>query len=239
VQHARHYCAAYGFPGGVAEFGSVFIDAVNGREISFVDERAADQLKACRDAIRDMPGVFIDPGYEYSIRLYRYQGGQTAGLKAEEMKELLGRPEFSKLTYVARSSDTYIVQKRTNKGTALKAVRRLVGNPELPVAAIGDSQHDIGMLSAAEFAYAPANCSRSIRDLAKQRRCRILSGRFQNGLFEAVQHRLEQEPVERGRKSRRRSVMNVERRGLMESLLKAADRRLLPQALSALMWWST
>jgi len=235
VQHARQYCAAYGFDGGIAEFGSVFIDAVSGREIPFIDRPAADQLKACREAIRNMADVFIDAGYEYSIRLYRYQGGQTAGLKAEEIKDLLRRPEFSKLTYVSRSSDTYIVQKRTNKGTALKAVRRLMGDPEVPVTAIGDSQHDIGMLAAAEFAYAPANCSRSIRDLAKQGRCRILNGRFQNGLFEAVQHRLEQEPVVRRKKSRHR---RAGRRGLMECLLKAADRRPLHQALSALMWWS-
>jgi hydroxymethylpyrimidine pyrophosphatase-like HAD family hydrolase/hypoxanthine phosphoribosyltransferase len=239
IQHARQYCAAYGFPGGIAEFGSVFLDAVNGREISFVDQLAAEQLKACRQAIRKMPDVFIDPGYEYSIRLYRYQGRQTAGLKTAEIKSLLGRPEFSKLTYVSRSADTYIVQKRTNKGTALKAVKRLVGSPGVPVTAIGDSQHDVGMLAAAEFAYAPANCSRSIRDLAKRGKCRILSGRFQNGLFEAVQHRLEQEPVVRGKKSQRRGAVNVDRRGLMECLLKAADRRPLPQALSALMWWST
>ena len=185
-----------------------------------------------------MPDVFIDHGYEYSIRLYRYQAGQTAGLEAEEIKNLLRRSEFSKLTYVSRSSDTCIVQKRTNKGTALKAVRRLVGDPEVPVTAIGDSQHDVGMLAAAEFAYAPANCSGSIRDLAKLGKCRILNGRFQNGLFEAVQHRLEQEPAVRGKKSRRRRVFNAERRGVMECLLKAADRRPLPQALSALMWWS-
>jgi hydroxymethylpyrimidine pyrophosphatase-like HAD family hydrolase len=238
VQHARQYCGAYGFAGGIAEFGSVFIDAVNGREIPFVDGLAADQLKACREAIRNMPDVFIDPGYEYSIRLYRYQRGQPAGLNAEEIKNLLRRPEFSKLTYVSRSSDTYIVQKRRNKGIALKAVRRLVGDPEVPVTAIGDSQHDMGMLAAAEFAYAPANCSQSIRDLAKQGKCRILSGRFQNGLFEAVQHRLEQEPAVRGKKSRYRRVFSMERRGLMECLLKAADRRPLPQALSALMRWS-
>src|SRR5215471_12190175 len=136
VQHVRQYCAAYGFAGGIAEFGSVFIDAVNGREIPFVDGLVADQLKACREAIRNMPDVYMDPGYEYSIRLYRYQRGQPAGLNAEEIKNLLRRPEFSKLTYVSRSSDTYIVQKRTNKGIALKAVRRLVGDPEVPVTAI-------------------------------------------------------------------------------------------------------
>ena len=75
-------------------------------------------------------------------------------------------------------------------------------------------------------------------DLAKQGKCRILSGWFQNGLFEAVQHRLEQEPAVRSKKSRQRRVFNAECRGLMECLLKAADRRPLPQALSALMWWS-
>ena len=38
----------------------------------------------------------------------------------------------------------------------------------MPVTAIGDSQHDIGMLKAAEFAYAPANCAPILHELAKQ-----------------------------------------------------------------------
>src|SRR5207249_544782 len=34
VDDVRDYCRAYGFPGGLGEFGSVFVDAVTGRELA-------------------------------------------------------------------------------------------------------------------------------------------------------------------------------------------------------------
>src|SRR5262249_25643804 len=37
VQHVRQYCDAYGLPGGIGEFGSVFIDAIQGREMPLID----------------------------------------------------------------------------------------------------------------------------------------------------------------------------------------------------------
>jgi hypothetical protein len=110
------------------------------------------------------------------------------------------------------------------------------------VTAIGDSPHDIGMLTGAEFAYAPANCSSLIRDLAKQGKCRIVNRRFQNGLLAAVQDRLRHEPTVRRKEPSSAAAIETEREvlyeGLMASLLRAADRGPLPQALSALMWWS-
>jgi hypothetical protein len=86
------------------------------------------------------------------------------------------------------------------------------------------------MLSAAEFAYAPANCSPLIRELAREGKCRIVKGQFQNGLLSAVRDRLKPvRPLE--------EIIST-RPGLMESLLHAADRGPVPQALSALMWWN-
>ncbi|HLH32372.1 MAG TPA: HAD hydrolase family protein, partial [Terriglobia bacterium] len=232
VQHVRQYCSAYGFPGGVAEYGSVFLDNVNCREIPLIDQDAAEQLKACREALRSLTDVFTDPGYEYSIRAYRYTGTKTRGLPQDEIKKLLNRPEFSKLTYIVRHADTYIVQRRTGKGSALRAVRKAMGAADVPVTAIGDDVHDIGMLAAADFAYAPANCSQLIRDLAKQGKCRIVNRAYQNGLLAAVQHRLQQQPAGSRSQLRDANVMTDERQGLMESLLAAADRRPVPQLLS-------
>jgi hydroxymethylpyrimidine pyrophosphatase-like HAD family hydrolase len=234
VKHLRQYCEAYGFPGGVAEYGSVFADAVNGREVSFVDKDAADQLALCRDAIRRIPGVFIDPGYEYSIRAYRYSANGLVGLHDGEIKELLGSSGFSKLTYLPCAGDTYIVQKRISKGSAVRAVRRLVGSPDVPVAAIGDSIYDISMLAAADFAYAPSNCSPSIRELAKQRKCKVLKQRFQNGLLAAVQERLREGHLTTSIPA----FGETQRQGIMETLLKAADRGPVLQGVRALMWWS-
>ena len=85
----RQYCEAYGFAGGIAEFGAVFIDAVQRREIPLIDSSGSKELERCRDVIRQMPGVFMDPGYEYAIRVYRYKGHSTVGLKPEEVRSLL------------------------------------------------------------------------------------------------------------------------------------------------------
>jgi hypothetical protein len=238
IRHVRQYCDAYGFPGGVAEYGSVFLDAVSGRELPLIDASLPEQLTSFREALRDLRGVFIDDAYEYSIRAYRYGVAGTVCLKADEVIELLNQPRFSGLTYLSRGADTYILQKKVNKGTALQTVRSLMGSPDVPVTAIGDSQDDIAMLAAAEFAYAPANCSPSIRALAREGKCRIVKRQFQNGLLAAVQDRLKKQATkERPPVSFERII--PDRRGLMESMLHAADRGPVPQILSALMWWST
>src|SRR5205823_7993442 len=119
VQHVRQYCGAYGIPGGIAEFGSVFVDAAQKNEVPLVDEAGPRQLAECRKAMRALPGIFLDPGYEYSIRAYRFQGRDTAGLPANEIRELLQNPEFSRLRHICRKSDTHIVQKGVDKGAGI------------------------------------------------------------------------------------------------------------------------
>jgi hydroxymethylpyrimidine pyrophosphatase-like HAD family hydrolase len=239
VQHVRQYCSAYGFPGGIAEYGSVFIDAVKRQEIPFITPDTVEQLAVCREAIQELPGVFIDPTYEYSIRAFRYNGRLMQGLTVDEVKSVLKRPEFSRLTFICRPSSTYIVQNRINKGTALRKVRRMVGSRDVPVTAIGDSELDIAMLRAADFAYAPANCAPLLRQLEKEGKCRIVRQRFQSGLLEAVEHRLRCEHTPGSRDVGVPASVLEKPRGLMETLLSAADRGAALQILIALMWWST
>ncbi len=238
IQHVRRYCDAYGLPGGIAEFGAVFVDAVHQRELPLIDEIGSEQLVRCREALKEIPGVFVDPGYEYSIRAYRYNRSGTIGLSDDELKQLLRGPEFSHLTYIRRDPDSYIVQKRTGKGTALRFVRREVGSATVPVSAIGESKFDIGMLKAAEFAYAPANCAPAMRDLARQGQCRILRQQFQNGLLAAVRHRLRQKGAHRVADSLKLPAGADHLNSLMQSLLKAADRHIAIQILVILSWWS-
>jgi hypothetical protein len=231
VQDVRNYCEAYEFPGGVAEFGSVFLDAFRDREIPLTGGPGAEELHACRAAIQKLPGVFLDSNYRYAVRAYRYKDGTTVGLATDEIKAFLKGAGFSKLTFVGRDADTYIVQKRTGKGAALRFVRRLIGSGDVPVTAIGDSKQDIGMLAAADFAYATANCEPLVRRLSRQGNCRVLRQGFQSGLLAAVEHRLRQEHI-------RVAPELSETNGLIENLLQAADRGFIPQAVSALMWWS-
>jgi len=235
VQHVRQYCRAYGIPGGVAEFGSVFVDAVQKNEVPLIDEASARQLAKCREAIRALPGIFLDPGYEYSIRAYRYQGRETAGLSVNEIRELLKSPEFSQLSYICRQSDTYIVPKGTDKGAGVTFVRRYLKN-DAPIAAIGDSDQDIAMLRLSDYRYAPANCSPAVRRLAKTAECRVLKQSWQAGLLAAVRHRLKNEGI-RPRESSL-SPMPDQITGLMQTLLRVADRPSPLRVLAGLVSWS-
>src|SRR6185295_989213 len=44
VQHVRNYCDAYRLPGGVAEFGAVFVDSAGRRETPLIDPMGTEQL---------------------------------------------------------------------------------------------------------------------------------------------------------------------------------------------------
>ena len=108
----------------------------------------------------------------------------------------------------------------------------------MPVTAIGDSQYDIGMLKAAEYAYAPANCSASVRELAEHGQCRIVRRRFQKGLLAAVKHRLGQADAKPAA-----GISTVPPRAdhfnrLVQDVLKAADRSILFQLIVILSWWN-
>jgi hydroxymethylpyrimidine pyrophosphatase-like HAD family hydrolase len=233
IEHVRRYCTTYGLPGGIAEFGSVFIDAVQNSEVPLIDECGARELAKCREAIRALPDTFIDPGYQYSIRAYRYDDRGTAGLKASEIQELLKRPEFSHLRCICRQSDTYIIQKESDKGRGVTFVKQYLKN-DAPVAAIGDTDQDIAMLNLSEYPYAPANCSPGIRQLAKTAACRVLKQPWQAGLLAAVHHRLSSDGIRTGSPSSLSPMPAAPMGGLMQTLLRVADRPLSWYVLAGL-----
>lgn len=186
LEDVRDYCRAYGLPGGLAEFGAVFVDAVAGRELALIDAEGGEQLARCREALEVEADVCFDPGYRHSIRAYRYRDGRTVGLEPGEVAELLERARGDRVGAILRPDETYIVQKETGKARGLAAVRRYLGCEDEPVAAIGDSQYDMELLEAADFGYAPANCARSVRALARRGRCRVMRQPYQRGLLAAV-----------------------------------------------------
>ena len=219
AQHVRKYCDVYGIQGGVAEFGSVFFDTVHKKDIPLIDDQTAAQLAKCRDALHAMPGVFLDPGYEYSIRAYRFKGRTHVGLSKEEIQTLLRNPAFDRLSCLPTGVDTYIVQAGLNKGTAVEFVKRYLKHTK-PVTAIGHGDMDVPMLEAAERAYALANCSAAARNMTKQGRCRIVKRPRQSGLLWAIQHRLKTDGL-------------LQQPGpaehpddLMSKILRAADRKI-------------
>jgi hypothetical protein len=231
VDNVRHYCDAYGLPGGIAEFGSVFIDAISKEELPLIDNTGAKQLAECKNAIKEIADVFVDPAYEYSIRAYRYNGRRTAGLTESEIQGLLKGSGFDQLTCISRAADTYVVQKKIDKGSAVRFVRNHLGCSSTPAAAIGESSDDVAMLTAVEHAYAPANCSTEVRALARETKCRMMRRRFQSGLLQAVQHRV-------GKKSISGNKDAVTARSMMRRFLQAADRPFALHLVAALFWWN-
>jgi hypothetical protein len=185
VRDVWRYCRGYNLPGGIAEFGSVFVNAVSGEEAALWDGPVAGELERCREVIRNLPGVFMDPAYRYSVRAFRYSGEDWQGLGHDETTEILRRAGCRELRVIERSADTYFVHKDCDKGTAVAATVARVPRSQA-VAGIGDSDHDIAMLSRVALPYAPANCSRKLRSEAGSLGCRIMSQRFQRGLLSAA-----------------------------------------------------
>jgi len=180
-----------------------------------------DNCRSAADAIRALPAVFLDPGYSYSIRAYRYEGRSTIGLTESEIRSVLQSPEFDRLTYLSGKTGTHIVQKWKGKGTAARFVKEYLGN-KARIYAIGNSGDDAPMLEACDYAYATARSSRALRRLAKEGRCHILKRDRQAGLLEAAHHRLKSDAAALPTSS---SVCSrLQSNHLLKTLLEVADR---------------
>jgi hypothetical protein len=187
VEHVRSYCRTYMLPGGIAEYGSVFVDAVRNVELPMIDDEGQAQLTRCRELLQRMPDVFIDAGYHFSIRCYRYGGPTTLGLRETELRRLLDDSGLDCLKFIARDVDSYIVQQNLDKGTALDGVKQLVPNVATPVVAIGDSLHDLEMLRKADIAYFPANFPKAERRRLRSKNYRSMKDSLQKGFLAAAQ----------------------------------------------------
>ena len=236
IADVRSFCRTYGLPGGLAEDGSVFYDAVEDREWSLLDEVATAQLARCREVIRQLPEVFTDPAYRYAIRAYRYQGHETIAPDRGGLGALLARDGLDRLTFRMTLGEALIVPRAVSKGRALLAAKRRLEGAVESVAAIGDSERDVSMLEVADFAYAPANCSTGIRELARQGRCRIMALPRQLGLLAAVRDLL-------GRSAAGDGATGLPTRVCLEpyddpvvGVLRAADRTRLRALLAACDW---
>ena len=186
IEQVRSYCASYGLPGGVAEYGSVFVDNVQHRELPLINSKGYTELERCRAALTELPDVFIDPEYRYSVRAYRFNGHRTAGLSYEEVADVLSRHDLGMLTIIPRNEDTTIVQRGTGKGAGVRFVKDYLQSSPNVVVVIGDSDEDIDMMKEADIVFAPRNCSAEIRYLAKAVGWKVLRRSRQKGLLQAV-----------------------------------------------------
>ena len=143
VREVKEYCSAYGFVGGVAEHGSYVYDAVSGRGQGLVASEALEQLEELRGALKHVPNVFLNDGYEYSIRAYVYERNGMAPIPNELVPNLISRLKLDRLVSHQTTVDTTIVANEVEMERGLNELLSFVGHPDLSTVAIGGSKNDL------------------------------------------------------------------------------------------------
>src|SRR5262249_8227012 len=182
LREVKEYCHAYGLVGGVAEYGGVAWDRVQNRQVSLVDAESMRELEEARGALSRIPGVFLNEDYQYSLRAFTYQNGETMPLPHSMALDLLSGMKLNRLHVHRTGLDTAITAKETDKGTGLRALLSLGGLADAGVTAVGDSEPDLAMFRAASRSFAPANVS--CRKEAQLLGCHIVASAYQPGLLE-------------------------------------------------------
>jgi hydroxymethylpyrimidine pyrophosphatase-like HAD family hydrolase len=206
VDEVREYCRAYGLAGGVAEYGSYVWDAVEQRGQVLVSPESQRQLDQAREALRRLPGMFLDERYRFIIRAFTYEDRGTAlgrlpipsplrallSLSADDrapvpvpalaVQQVLASLGLDRLCVQQTTMDTTIRAREVNKGSGLTALLAWAGVPQADTTAVGDSEPDLPMFRAAKRSFAPAHisCAR----LARLIGCRVVRQPCQRGLLE-------------------------------------------------------
>ena len=182
LHEVKQYCRAYGFAGGVAEYGSVLWDAVSEQERVLVSTESLRQLEQAQDAFQRIPGVSLNGDYQYSLRAFTYQGGRTKPLPPLLVQDLLASLKLDRLQVHHTGLDTAILAKEINKGTGLLSLLAFVGLPADDVFAIGDSEPDLAMFRVVQGSFAPGNIS--CRREANLLGCQVAHLPYQPGLLQ-------------------------------------------------------
>ena len=180
------YCAAYHLAGGVAEYGSYIFDAINGRSEVLVSDVALRQLETLRTALCEIPGVFLNDAYTYSIRASVFEQGRPVPLPLQMIPDLVSRLQLDRLRCIQTSVDSTIIAKDVDKGRGLKSLLRLAETPELEIAAVGDSEPDLPLFAIAKQSFSPAHTG--CGQIAALVGAQIARAPYQRGLLEIVTH---------------------------------------------------
>jgi len=222
LREVKEYCKAYGLAGGVAEYGGIAWDRVTNRQVSLVAPESMRELEEAKEALRRIPGVFLNEDYQYSLRAFTYQNGRTMPLPSLMAQDLLARLKLDRLQVHHTGLDTAITAKETDKGKGLCALLALVGLAARDVTAVGDSEPDLAMFRAAGRSFAPGNVS--CRREAELLGCHIAKSGYQPGLLEIAQKIVHPkgESCEHCRGVEAKWRLD---KGLFASLLTVADKR--------------
>jgi hypothetical protein len=232
LYEVKEYCEAYGFLGGVAEYGSALWDAVNKQERVLANPEALSQLETLRVALRKIPGLFLNERYQHSVRAFTYGPERTAPLPTMLISGLIGELKLDRLRFHQTDLDTAVLAKDVDKGTGLRSLISQTGIPDLETIAVGDSEPDLDMFRVATRSFAPAHiwCA----DKAGKLGCKISSRPYQAGLLEIARS-----IVHPGGKSCQRcqslDKIAPKQNDLFMELLQVADQKRIPLLLKAML----
>ena len=198
----KDYCAAYGFAGGVAEYGACLWDATKSISRPLISDQAFAQLATLREYLRTLPGVYLDERHHYSIRAFVYRDkpkgrlasfaealhsypigdGAVGPASGPIIRDAIAALKLDLLSVKQTSIDTTITARSCDKGAGLVALRDWVLGPQAETIAVGDSIPDLAMFAAAARSFAPANidCARQAKLLG----CQIVARPHQSGLLD-------------------------------------------------------
>jgi hydroxymethylpyrimidine pyrophosphatase-like HAD family hydrolase len=184
LAEVKEYCNAYGLTGGVAEYGSVAWDALRGIEKVLVGDEALKQLVTLRSALQSLPGVFVNPDFDYSVQACTFENGAPVPIPRIIVEQLAASLGLDLVCVQQNSTDTVAVGRGTDKGTGLHELLEFMGGSACQTIAIGDSESDLPMFAVATRSFAPAQiwCASWARRLG----CQIAPRPYQTGLLSIV-----------------------------------------------------
>jgi hydroxymethylpyrimidine pyrophosphatase-like HAD family hydrolase len=229
VYQMKEYCRAYGCVGGVAEYGSYAWDATTDKSQVLVSNDALDQMARLRQRLRQIPGIFINDEYQYSIQAYVYEKGATVPLPSILIRDLMAELKMDRLKLHQTFTDTTVVAKETDKGRGLAALLELANKASIDTIAVGDSEPDLPMFRVATRSFAPANIS--CRSTANLLQCQISDQAYQSGLLQIIRSILHPHG---GSCERCNVAINAPHNDLFFHLLQVADQTRLKRLVKAL-----
>jgi len=184
IPEVKEYCRAYGFAGGVSEYGAHVWDGVSNRERVLLSDESLEKLERVRAALRQIPGVFLNDDYRYSIKAYTYERGRSVPLPKIMVQDILAGLDLDGLSIHPTYSDTAILANETDKGRGMLELLRLAGLEHAETYAVGDSGPDLAMFRVATHSFAPGHIACDAA--AKLLKCRVASRGYQSGLLECA-----------------------------------------------------
>ena len=190
LKDVRERCAAYKLPGGVAEYGAVVYNHLDGESLSLLTAHQVSILDRLRTGLKAIPGVELDPDYRNAVRAFRIdEKGQRHGLNAATVATAIqSSGEGARIRSIPGKSQTDFMVSSVDKSSGLRVLARQLGasfsgqtDPAYAFA-VGDTFEDLPMLRMAEQCAAPAHASPVLGPLGVD----ICTRSYQTGMAQAV-----------------------------------------------------